>query len=363
MALIRRVMALVVWVHSVEAYELGADTPICWATLDSSSEPQREDCNGTDVRFLSGLETFIGSQLYVSTYYEFLIEARIPPSRGAVVRNYAEDKNERYRGDFDVSHGNVHMCLDSVGFCTPFVQNTPGLSTHSAEARCLLNANGTCTLSSRMQFDALQTYTAIAHVRWYDAAGVKHDIARARLAVAIVPAPETAAQAEARLSQCHALRETSLTHAAALVNSSLRSTLAELTFIGGFETWFDQSAPKTARLISSITLSYTILSYQTNYRDSTVPCSDLVLPDLISDQPDARTPTLLAVNYKLTSYGAAVSIRRKLEFWLTIDPTFFPFDVQNVDFLMRSSDNSAIDGCSTTTLTAGATLVSDLYMP
>ena len=29
----------------------------------------------------------------------------------------------------DIPHANIHSCLRTVGFCTPFVSNTPGLST------------------------------------------------------------------------------------------------------------------------------------------------------------------------------------------------------------------------------------------
>ena len=33
----------------------------------------------------------------------------------------------------EIYHANVHSCVATVGFCSPFIGNTPGLSTHSPE--------------------------------------------------------------------------------------------------------------------------------------------------------------------------------------------------------------------------------------
>jgi len=33
----------------------------------------------------------------------------------------------------EIYHANVHSCVATVGFCSPFISNTPGLSTHSPE--------------------------------------------------------------------------------------------------------------------------------------------------------------------------------------------------------------------------------------
>lgn len=32
-----------------------------------------------------------------------------------------------------IYHANVHSCVATVGFCSPFISNTPGLATHSPE--------------------------------------------------------------------------------------------------------------------------------------------------------------------------------------------------------------------------------------
>jgi len=38
----------------------------------------------------------------------------------------------------EITHANVHSCVATVGFCSPFIGNTPGLSTHSPEKVLML---------------------------------------------------------------------------------------------------------------------------------------------------------------------------------------------------------------------------------
>ena len=49
----------------------------------------------------------------------------IPPA-------YSVDKQEKDGVHHDIPHANIHSCHNKVGFCTPSVKNTPGLSTHTA---------------------------------------------------------------------------------------------------------------------------------------------------------------------------------------------------------------------------------------
>ena len=72
-----------------------------------------------------------------------------------------------------IPHANVHSCLRDVGFCTPFVSNTPGLATHSAALTAQLSPNE-ATITSEVKLDPGQ-YTVIIHGRWFDTAGLRHD--------------------------------------------------------------------------------------------------------------------------------------------------------------------------------------------
>ena len=89
---------------------------------------------------------------------------------------------------WDVPHSNLHSCLAEVGFCTPFVSNTPGLSTHSpalvdnfqpdqSRGETWMNL----TFRETLQLDAA-SYTIIAHARYFTieaGALVKYDMAQA----------------------------------------------------------------------------------------------------------------------------------------------------------------------------------------
>ena len=81
--------------------------------------------------------------------------------------------------NLSIAHFNLHSCNDNVGLCTPFVKNTPGLSTHSAVKTGTLSVDGVGHFVSDVSLDQ-GVYTVIAHARWFDVHGLKHDMARAR---------------------------------------------------------------------------------------------------------------------------------------------------------------------------------------
>ena len=85
-------------------------------------------------------------------------------------------------------HSNLHSCNANIGFCTPLVSNTPGLSTHSSALKDDFRADSSLgptwvnvTFAGDLVLDA-GGYTIIAHVRFYayedsDGAAVKYDLA------------------------------------------------------------------------------------------------------------------------------------------------------------------------------------------
>ena len=85
-------------------------------------------------------------------------------------------------------HVNFHSCVRAVGFCTPFVSNQPGLSTHTAAQTGefegeQISFNQTLSLGTG-------DYTVIAHARWFDESGLKHDMSRATFAHVSAPPPQ-----------------------------------------------------------------------------------------------------------------------------------------------------------------------------
>lgn len=116
-----------------------------------------------------------------------------------------------------IPHANIHSCFSTVGFCTPFIGNTPGLrcvytcisecvaipdqctrndssliptpprnSTHTAALVSNMTHNAETgldevTFESKVRLDP-GTYTIIAHVRWYteeSGVSVRYDMASA----------------------------------------------------------------------------------------------------------------------------------------------------------------------------------------
>ena len=63
-------------------------------------------------------------------------------------------------------HVNIHSCFPAAGACTPFIQNTPGLATHTDEQEADLRADGTARFKSVISLPE-NRYTMIAHARFF----------------------------------------------------------------------------------------------------------------------------------------------------------------------------------------------------
>jgi hypothetical protein len=106
----------------------------------------QEDCAGADVRY-----TFTWPQpSYASTEYDVTFEATIPQQR-----NIALAKDSGTNMAYHVPHANIHSCLRKVGFCTPFVANTPELATHSAALVRNVTTVGEVAFESQISLEAL----------------------------------------------------------------------------------------------------------------------------------------------------------------------------------------------------------------
>jgi len=65
-----------------------------------------------------------------------------------------------------VPHANIHSCVAEKGACTPFVANTPGLSTHTPAQKGLMDASGRALFSTEVQL-APGNFILIAHARFF----------------------------------------------------------------------------------------------------------------------------------------------------------------------------------------------------
>eukprot|EP00472_Partenskyella_glossopodia_P006903 CAMPEP_0197515572 /NCGR_PEP_ID=MMETSP1318-20131121/660_1 /TAXON_ID=552666 /ORGANISM="Partenskyella glossopodia, Strain RCC365" /LENGTH=580 /DNA_ID=CAMNT_0043063983 /DNA_START=254 /DNA_END=1996 /DNA_ORIENTATION=- len=99
--------------------------------------------------------------------YDFDFDVRIEPGTYDIIPQYIED-----RGKFEISHANVHSCVQSRGSCTPFVANTPGLATHSTAEASNLTTDGYAKFSAFVKLQrtspslSQEPYVIIAHIRF-----------------------------------------------------------------------------------------------------------------------------------------------------------------------------------------------------
>ena len=145
----------------VRGYETGDDITLCWVTNETSGVRVRESCGGASVTFQGVEQTSFWEGKVYEKKYSATVPATLSPSAS-------------------IPHANIHSCVRTVGFCTPFVSNTPGLATHSTALTGVIS-NDEVSFTSDVSLDAGQ-YTMIAHVRWYDTSGRRHDMARAAFA-------------------------------------------------------------------------------------------------------------------------------------------------------------------------------------
>ena len=101
---------------------------------------------------------------------------RAPPKRMHVGEDYEVEYTLKIGADLrkaivkqdnvHLPHANIHSCFPTAGTCTPFIQNTPGLATHTAELEADLDADGTARFKSVINLPE-NRYTIIAHIRLF----------------------------------------------------------------------------------------------------------------------------------------------------------------------------------------------------
>ena len=128
------------------AYKLGEDVSMCWENkVELAACP-----TGLDVTFdTEPPETMHERREYDTTY-----------------TLDASHLSSTFSGNVVVDHINIHSCLSNVGFCTPFIANTPGLATHTAAESGTANSDGKFTVTSTIKLSAAAySYSVIAHGR------------------------------------------------------------------------------------------------------------------------------------------------------------------------------------------------------
>ena len=153
--------------YKSDSYLMGGSEPICWRTEMSGGskvgDAKAMTCpEGTGISIMTPKPEDMAEGEELNVEYKLsVIPANLPPLKesSVVIMN-----NKHH-----IPHANIHSCLTSIeGDCTPFVSNTPELSTHSSALKS--NFTGTEELEEtfRSTFSlSAGSYTMIAHGRFY----------------------------------------------------------------------------------------------------------------------------------------------------------------------------------------------------
>ena len=157
----RRSSRALCWLVSLSlaaAYHIGdEENAMCWVTLEAPvagcPTNQFVDCGASTLKFDATSDALLTSGSLHDIGYTIMFRLQIAAD------NLPPDRI--------VNHVNLHSCMANIGFCTPFVANSPGLSTHSVAQQVPLDANNTVDVLATLLLEA-GSYTIIAHARWYD---------------------------------------------------------------------------------------------------------------------------------------------------------------------------------------------------
>eukprot|EP00873_Tetraselmis_striata_P044856 jgi/Tetstr1/465120/TSEL_009843.t1 len=134
-----------------------ATCAMCWTT-NSAGE---EDLAACPLSILLQFDTALPQQLEEGRGYEVEYSLMIDTSKVPVVAMTPPGGMPA-----EITHANIHSCFSRIGTCTPFVEDTPGLSTHTSADTALLDADGYAAFSADLELEA-GLYTIIAHLRFY----------------------------------------------------------------------------------------------------------------------------------------------------------------------------------------------------
>ena len=172
LALVAAAVGLVLQPVSAGTYLTGGNAPACWKSSFGASSASEIACDGiVELKYVEAPPASWSGDTSPTIKYEFTV------LNGDVVPTAVTGlQGELYH----IVHTNLHSCYSNAGACTPFVKNTPGLSTHTPEKQVNLTGSGTGMYGSVSTTGfGLEPgrYNVIAHVRWYGADGSKYDAA------------------------------------------------------------------------------------------------------------------------------------------------------------------------------------------
>ena len=153
--------------YKSDSYLMGGSEPICWRTEMNNGnkigESKAMTCpEGTSITITTPKPEDVTESEELRVEYKLeVIPANLPPLKHSSIV-ILDNKHQ-------IPHANIHSCLTSIaGDCTPFVSNTPELSTHSSALKS--NFTGTDKLEEFFESTfslSAASYTMIAHGRFF----------------------------------------------------------------------------------------------------------------------------------------------------------------------------------------------------
>jgi hypothetical protein len=118
-------VAITVDYDRFHGYDIGGPAPICWRVVNgvmsrAAACPPELILNFSDPP---------PNPLFSMRDYTASFRATVNGTALGLTSLYSAATGLRH----EIYHANVHSCVATVGFCSPFIGNTPGLSTHSPE--------------------------------------------------------------------------------------------------------------------------------------------------------------------------------------------------------------------------------------
>jgi len=141
--------------------DASATCAVCWKTTSTKVTTMGE-CpkDAIMIEWTKPLPAEFESEKAIPTTYTFKID----------MSKFNVTKVEAKGAPWHIPHSNIHSCPADKGACTPFVANTPGLSTHTAASTGnLLKSDGihfTESFETEVKLSA-NRYTIIAHNRFF----------------------------------------------------------------------------------------------------------------------------------------------------------------------------------------------------
>merc|ERR1711865_527334 len=170
------VLSTLVQTSQATGYLTGDTAPVLWQTFTTV-----DTCNASNtIKSTEMVLTNPNAQGIYLTLERPATVYSLKPAPVIVKFSLANTFNLAITEGHMLPHVNIHSCVSSIGACTPFVANTPGLATHTAAIKRNLTEThtpGRWSMDETIDITLEKgSYMVIAHVRFFTSQG-KWDVA------------------------------------------------------------------------------------------------------------------------------------------------------------------------------------------